>query len=95
MQPSNGNDTTLPTVLTHYYGNISLETSKSIAQYHETGDVHIATYDFKAQQMNLAIGRINHEGQYYPTGWEGDKGVWRAYNRPYLMFSLTDLWEGK
>lgn len=65
-----------------------------ITQYHETGDLHIASYDFTAKNMNLAVGRINHEGQYQPTGGDDDK-VWKAYNRPYLKFSLPDLWSGK
>jgi hypothetical protein len=44
--------------------------------------------------MNLAVGRINHEGQYMPTGGSDDS-VWKAYNRPYLKFYLPDLWAGK
>jgi hypothetical protein len=56
--------------------------------------VHIASYDFSANQMNVAIGKINHEGKYCPEDCTDDN-VWKAYNRPYLMFSLTDLWEGK
>jgi hypothetical protein len=95
MQPSHdGPNGTLPTALTDFYGNISLETSKQITQYHQTGDVHIASYDFTANQMNVAIGKINHEGKYCPEDCTDDN-VWKAYNRPYLMFSLTDLWEGK
>jgi hypothetical protein len=94
-QPSHdGPNGTLPTALTDFYGNISLETSKQITQYHQTGDVHIASYDFSANQMNVAIGKINHEGKYCPEDCTDDN-VWKAYNRPYLMFSLTDLWEGK
>ncbi len=44
--------------------------------------------------MNLAVGRINHEGQYQPTGGS-DSSLWKAYNRPYLKFSMADLWSGK
>ena len=62
-QPSGeGPNGTLPTALKDFYGNITLETSKIIVQYHETGDVHIASYDFQSNEMYLAIGRINHEG---------------------------------
>jgi hypothetical protein len=94
-QPSHDGPTgTLPTALTDFYGNISLETSKIITQYHQTGDLHIASYDFAEKNMNLAVGRINHEGQYKPTGGSDDS-VWKAYNRPYLKFALNDLWEGK
>jgi len=94
-QPSGeGPNGTLPTALADFYGNISLETSKTITQYHQTGDLHIASYDYSAKNMNLAVGRINHEGQYQPTGGS-DSSVWKAYNRPYLKFSLPDLWTGK
>jgi hypothetical protein len=94
-QPSHDGPTgTLPTALTDFYGNITLETSKTITQYHQTGDLHIASYDFTAKNMNLAVGRINHEGQYQPTGGSDDS-VWKAYNRPYLKFSMEDLWAGK
>lgn len=43
--------------------------------------------------MNLAIGRINKDGDYKPDG-SSDGDEWKAYNRPYLRFSLPDLWEG-
>lgn len=91
-QPSHDSPNgTLPTALMDFYGNISLETSKTITKYHQTGDVHIASYDFKAKQMYLAIGRINDDGDF---GDEGDSDMWKAYNRPYLSFSLNDLWTG-
>ncbi len=93
-QPSGDGPTgSLPTALTDYYGQISLETSKVIAQAHGTGDVHIATYDFTAKQMYVAIGRINHDGNYQPPG-STDGSAWKAYNRPYLKFDLNDLWRG-
>jgi hypothetical protein len=95
LQPTaEGPNGTLPSALTDFYGNISLENSKTIAWYHQTGDLHIATYDYSAKLMNLAVGRVNSQGQYYPTGGN-DTAQWRAYNRPYLQFSLEDLWQGK
>lgn len=69
-----------------------METSKTIIQYHKSGDLHIATYDFTAKQMYLSIGRINHDGNYGPEN--GDLSTWKAYNRPYLKFNLDDLWSG-
>jgi hypothetical protein len=88
-QPSGEGATgTLPTALTDFWGNITCENSKVITKYHRTGDVHIASYDFEAKQMYLAIGRIDHDGQYGP----GDN--WKAYNRPYMKFNLEDLWRG-
>lgn len=95
-QPSgDGPNGTLPTALADFYGQISLETSKSIIQYHQTGDLHIASYDFGAEQpaMYLAVGRTNKQGEYGPSGGS-DMSVWKAYNRPYLKFVLSDLWQG-
>lgn len=79
--------------LTDFYGNISLETSKIIANYHNTGDVHIATYDYAAKVMYVAVGKTNAKGEYKPADNSKNQN-WKAYNRPYLKFSLTDLWEG-
>jgi hypothetical protein len=91
-QPSTG-DLTLSEALTDFYGSISQETSKIITQYHRTGDLHIASYDFTAKTMYVAIGRINKDGEYGPEG--GDTSQWKAYNRPSVKFQLSDLWEGK
>lgn len=84
---------TLPTALQAFYGNITTENSKTIIQYHQTGDLHIASYDFKNNEMLMALGRVNHDGEYRPEGGP-DGSVWRAYNRPYLRFNLRDLWLG-
>ena len=95
-QPSGEGPTgTLPTALLDFYGNISLETSKTILQYHQSGDVHIAAYDFDGDKMYLAIGKINNDGKYYPSGQSNNNELWCAYNRPWLKFSLNDLWDGK
>ena len=51
-QPSRDGPTgPLPTSLADFYGNITSETSKIIAQFHQTGDVHITTYDFAAKVL--------------------------------------------
>jgi hypothetical protein len=92
LQPSSEGPTgTLPTALQDFYGNISCETSKIITQYHGTGDLHIPSYDFDAKQLYVSIGRINHDGNYGPTGGS----EWKAYNRPYLKFNLDDLWTNR
>jgi len=92
-QPSGDGPTgSLPTALTDFYGNITQETTKVIVQHHQTGDLHIASYDFTADLLYVSIGRINHAGNYGPEG--GDNSLWKAYNRPYLKWSLTDLWAG-
>lgn len=93
-QPSHDGPTgTLPTALTDFWGNITSENSKIITKYHNTGDVHIASYDFEAKNLYVAIGRINHQGNYGPEG-SSDMDQWKAYNRPYIKFAMNDLWEG-
>lgn len=93
-QPSGDGPTgSLPTALTSFYGNITSESSKIITQFHETGDLHIASYDFEHSVMYVSIGRINHDGDYKPTGSE-DGNVWKAYNRPYFKFNLEELFNG-
>eukprot|EP00605_Chrysophyceae_sp_TOSAG23-4_P002433 GSChrysophyteH1.ASY1.ANO1.2692.1 assembled CDS len=91
-QPSNPNGT-LPIALQDFSGNISPFTTKQIIQFHETGDLHAAAYDFGNKQMHLTIGRTNKEGNYCPDDCP-DKTVWMAYNRPWTQFDLEDLWNG-
>jgi hypothetical protein len=94
-QPSGDGPTgTLPTALQAFYGNITLDTTKVTTQYHQTGDLHTAIYDYKAKQMYVSIGRINHEGKYCPESDCSDSDKWMAYNRPSVKFNLDDLWAG-
>jgi hypothetical protein len=92
-QPSHdGVNGTLPVGLQDFWGNLTMANSRMVLQSHQTGDQHIAMYDFGNEQMMVSIGRINSEGQYGPIG--GDTRSWMAYNRPYLLFNLQDLWTG-
>jgi len=92
-QPSGeGPEGTLPTALTDFWGNISLDTARTIIQHHQSGDQHIAMYDYGDSQMLLSVGRINEDGDYGPVG--GDLSSWKAYNRPWLQFDLNNLWAG-
>lgn len=93
-QPSTG-DFTLSEALNDFYGDITSETTKSIVQYHRTGDVHYATYDFFAKEMTLAIGRVNENFAYCPDEACPDSSVWKAYNRPAVKFNLEDLFSRK
>lgn len=94
-QPSGDGPTgTLPTALQAFYGNITLDTTKVVTQYHQTGDLHTAIYDYKSKQMYLSIGRINHDGKYCPDSDCSDPDKWMAYNRPSVKFNLEDLWAG-
>lgn len=93
-QPSGEGPTgTLPTFLTDFYGDITMENTRIAARYHKTGDLHIASYDYGNNKMIVSIGRINEDGEYGPVG--GDTSLWKAYNRPYLQFDLDELWKGE
>lgn len=93
-QPSHdGVNGTLPTALGDFYGDMSVENARVVVQYHETGDAHIAMYDYGANRLLFSIGRINEDGEYGPVG--GDLKSWKAYTRPYLSYDLDDLWAGK
>eukprot|EP01039_Chlorochromonas_danica_P001553 gene1553-1691_t len=89
-QPSHATD--LPVALNDFHGNITCENTKVITKYHNTGDLHIASYDYTDKLLYLSIGKINHKGEYGPIG--GDLDSWKAYNRPWLKFNLKDLWTG-
>jgi len=92
-QPSHDGATgTLPTFLTDFYGDLSMENVRIGVRFHQTGDVHIASYDFGNNKMIVSIGRINEDGQYGPVG--GNLDSWKAYNRPYVQFDLDELWKG-
>lgn len=94
-QPSGDGATgSLPTALQSFYGNITLDTTKSIVLAHQTGDVQIAAYNFKSDEMVVSTGKTNKKGQFGPEDSK-DQSVWKAYNRPYVKFTLSDLWEGK
>lgn len=92
--PQPSDDPSLPQALSDFYGNITMENARVITQYHKTGDVHIAVYDYSAREMLVSIGRVNKEGQYMPEGGT-QKDVWEAHNRPFLRFNLNDLFQGK
>ena len=93
-QPSGEGPTgTLPTALQDFYGDITQENTKIITQFHSTGDLHIASYDFTRKVMYLSIGRINYRGEYKPVD-STDNNAWKSYNRPYLQFNLEDFWQG-
>lgn len=86
-QPSHADD--LPQLLAQYYGNLSMDTTRIINQEHETGDVHIAVYDYAEKIMWVSIGRIDDKGHF------GENNEWKACYRPYLQFNLESLWTGE
>jgi hypothetical protein len=92
LDPSSNHN--LYTALSDFNGQITLDTARTIIQYHRSGDVHIAQYDFGSNYVQVAVGKINQYGQYGPVDGT-DMTVWKAYNRPFVRFSLDDLWAGK
>jgi hypothetical protein len=87
-QPSD--DTTLSSMLIQYHGNMTMDVTKKIVATHETGDMHIAVYDYGANPtMWLSVARINAEGDFGPDGH-----IWKACYRPFLQFNLADLFSG-
>ena len=86
-QPSHATD--LPELINNHTGKLDFTAFQDIVQKHETGDLHFAVYDFSSMKMMLAIGRIDGDGNY-----GGDGKVWKAYNRPAIIFDLNDIWNG-
>ena len=90
-QPSAGSN--LPDLLQEYYGSLNFTNTRDINAQHETGDLHIAVYDFGsdsvAPTMMLSVGRIDEKGNYGE-----DNTMWKACFRPYLQYTLSDLWQG-
>mmetsp|Transcript_5090 Transcript_5090/g.6452 ORF Transcript_5090/g.6452 Transcript_5090/m.6452 type:complete len:480 (+) Transcript_5090:59-1498(+) len=87
--PQPSTDTTLPTLLAKYYGNMTMDNTRDIVRTHETGDLHIAVYDYGNPTMWVSVGRINAAGDFGPDGH-----MWKACYRPYLQFDLAQLWAG-
>jgi hypothetical protein len=80
-QPSN--DPCLGSLIGTYYGNLdALTIMRQIAPLHETGDTHIAVYDYGANMMYVANCGVVPEG--------GDDGE-PAYNRAFTGFNMTEL----
>lgn len=82
-QPSHMSD--LPEHLQKLTGTLDGDTmAKEVPRMHQTGDVHIAVYDFAAREAIISIGITDTDGN-YATGM-------KAYERPYLKFKMDDLW---
>ena len=85
--PQPSTDDILPTALQAFWGSINVDTTKQIVQAHTTGDVHAAAYDFTKNLLTLTIGKIDAVGNYVENG--------KAYDRPWTLFKLSDLFSGK
>ena len=73
----------MPGLVKEYYGKM---TGKNIVQNFprlmESGDVHIALYDFGEKQVYIAVGTTNSTGGF----------VRKAYEAPFLQFDMETLW---
>lgn len=97
--PQPSTDTSLPQVLSDLHGDLSAANARVATQFHKTGDLHIAVYDYSAKQLLVSVGRVNGHGDYCPDsmvtdGQCSDDKIWMAYNRPYVQFDLATLFEG-
>ena len=72
---TNRQGSNLPDLLATYYGQLDFNTTRNVNAQHETGDLHIAVYDYgspTSQQtvttdgakprMMLSVGRVDAEG---------------------------------
>jgi len=79
VQPSH--NPCLGLLLQKYYGNITPEITKTyITALHETGNMHIAIYDFKANNVYVANASPYVNNTYIP-----------AFNRPFIQLDMTAL----
>lgn len=80
-QPSPHPD--MPQLVKRFYGNL---TARNVVQYiprlMDSGDVHVAVYDWGAKKVYLAMGITNSSGGY----------VRKACDSPYLEFDMDALW---
>ena len=82
VQPSS--DPCMPSLLAKYYGSLNVEnTIQYIAPIFETGDMHVAVYDFANDFMYVSNAS--------PVPPSGPSGVIPAYNRPYIRLDMRQL----
>jgi len=74
----------LSQLLEQYYGNITSDVAmKDIVAHLQSGDLHIALYDYVNDQAFIGLHAKSDENTIYQN----------AYQRPYIRFDLTDLFE--
>jgi len=73
-------------LLQQQHGKITAEWAvKNIPRITQSGDVHIAFYDFNKNELYVSTGVTDATWNYPKTGGG------QAYSRPFIRFSLTDL----
>ena len=89
--PQPSGDQALPGLLNASYGAIGAAETAAVSASHETGDLHIAMYDFTPGQETLwfSLGRIDARGHFGPDGV-----AWKACYRPYIEYPMASLFAG-
>ena len=83
-QPSPHPD--MPDLVKQYYGTMTATNIiQNFPRIMESGDVHIALYDFGAKQAYIAVGTTNSTGAF----------VRKAYESPFIQFDMNTLWSEK
>eukprot|EP01065_Artemidia_motanka_P046900 TRINITY_DN720_c0_g1_i1.p2 TRINITY_DN720_c0_g1~~TRINITY_DN720_c0_g1_i1.p2 ORF type:complete len:461 (+),score=198.90 TRINITY_DN720_c0_g1_i1:58-1383(+) len=89
-QPSH-DQTTMPALMKKWYGNITgRDTAMYMPAEMETGDLHIAVYDYGVRKVWISLGWVDADGNYGPDGKVG-----KACFQPYLEFSMDALFNEK
>lgn len=82
VQPSS--DPCMPSLLEKYYGSLNVQnTIQYIAPIFETGDMHVAVYDFANNYMYVSNAS--------PVPASGPNDVVPAYNRNYIRLDMNQL----
>ena len=85
-QPSHDN-TTMPGLMAKYHGSLDASAAvQYIPRLMQSGDLHVAVYDFGARKAYVSIGLIDANGNYGADGITG-----KACNRPYIEFDMDAL----
>ena len=76
----------MPDLVKQYYGTMTATNIiQNFPRIMESGDVHIALYDFGAKQAYIAVGTTNSTGSF----------VRKAYESPFIQFDMNTLWSEK
>jgi len=85
-QPSHDN-VTMPALMAKYHGSLDYSAAvQYIPRVMQSGDMHVAVYDFGARQAYVSVGLVTADGNYGKDGISG-----KACNRPYIKFDMDDM----
>ena len=70
-----------------YHGSLDYSAAvQYIPRVMQSGDMHVAVYDFGARQAYVSVGLVTADGNYGKDGISG-----KACNRPYIKFDMDDM----